>query len=246
VLQSNPDSKLRNAFVTIRLPDLSQQILQNVAGEGNGRGSAESLRGLWSSVLSANLISFAFDRQCLSKVYTMTLHDSPPTAGNDYYSHYSSFSDPPSCLLPPHFNGREEELDCIARTFATVHGSTPTRFCLFAMAGMGKTQVALKYATMSYGRGPGTIFPNLLDVRRHHRKAEPGAHEGAHTALVGHSDRDHPDQTARLKLRHDVSWRSPMRMIPTIGFSSWTMLTERLSAFSKNICPARMCMGTYS
>ena len=123
MLQSNPDSKLRNAFVTIRLPDLSKQILQNVAGEGNGRGSAgigESLRGLWSSVLSANLISFAFDRQCLSKVYTMTLHDSPPTAGNDYYSHYSSFNDAPSCLLSPHFNGREE-LDCIARIFATVH-----------------------------------------------------------------------------------------------------------------------------
>jgi hypothetical protein len=74
-------------------------------------------------------------------------------AGRDIHSHYYdsemgptsllptslSFNDAPIDLLSSHFTGREEELDRIETVLGVVRGSTPTRFTVYGMPGIGKT-----------------------------------------------------------------------------------------------------------
>ena len=103
-----------------------------------------------------------------------------------------SFNDAPLDFLSPHFKGREEELASIKKVFATVHGCTPTRFCLHAMHGMGKTQLALKYAadnTKKYSRIFWISGATIEKVNQGLAKV---------LTLVRHPDRDHPDHTTRL------------------------------------------------
>jgi NB-ARC domain len=61
-----------------------------------------------------------------------------------------SFTEAPIDLLSVHFTGREEELADIARKLKVVHGNVPTRCAIFGMHGIGKTQLALRFASDSF------------------------------------------------------------------------------------------------
>jgi hypothetical protein len=105
-----------------------------------------------------------------------------------------SFNEAPTGLLSSHFTGRQGELDFLGNAFETAHGNSPLRCCVHGMHGLGKSQLVLRYAEISYNQhryclifwiSGATIeklnqgFANILN-------------------LVGHPDRDHPNQSTRL------------------------------------------------
>jgi hypothetical protein len=60
------------------------------------------------------------------------------------------FTEAPIDLLSIYFTGREKELDDMAKTLDFVHGDIPTRLVVYGMHGIGKTQLALRFASKSF------------------------------------------------------------------------------------------------
>jgi tetratricopeptide (TPR) repeat protein len=107
-----------------------------------------------------------------------------------------SFNDAPLDLLSSYFTGREDELDQIEKEFNMNHGNVPTRCAIHSMPGMGKTQLALQYAMRSYLR---QVYPIIFWISGATvEKLNKGLTKVL--TLVGHPDRDHPEQTTRLTL----------------------------------------------
>jgi hypothetical protein len=78
-----------------------------------------------------------------------------------------SFNDAPIDLLPPHFTGRVDELANIGKGFGTSHGSASTRCVVHEMPGVGKTQLALQFAQLSYNRQQYSLVFWISGVGRH-------------------------------------------------------------------------------
>ncbi|KAL8816312.1 MAG: hypothetical protein Q9191_008353, partial [Dirinaria sp. TL-2023a] len=57
----------------------------------------------------------------------------------------------PDSILSSHFTGRGNELQQIDRAFGASSGDLPARCVIFGMPGVGKTQLALRYATLASG-----------------------------------------------------------------------------------------------
>ncbi|KAL8907713.1 MAG: hypothetical protein Q9171_005754 [Xanthocarpia ochracea] len=55
----------------------------------------------------------------------------------------------PDFILSPHFTGRGDELQQIDRVFSASSGDLPGRCVIHGMPGVGKTQLALRYATLA-------------------------------------------------------------------------------------------------
>ena len=55
-------------------------------------------------------------------------------------------------LLSPHSTSRGEELDGIQKGLGMSHGSAPTHYAVHGMPGVGKTQLALQFAQLSYSQ----------------------------------------------------------------------------------------------
>jgi NB-ARC domain len=60
------------------------------------------------------------------------------------------FNDTPVDLLSVYFTGREKELDEIKKILDVVHEDIPTRCVVYGMHGIGKTQLALRFAKRSF------------------------------------------------------------------------------------------------
>jgi hypothetical protein len=60
------------------------------------------------------------------------------------------FNDTPVDLLSVYFTGRERELDEIKKILDVVHEDIPTRCVVYGMHGIGKTQLALRFAKRSF------------------------------------------------------------------------------------------------
>lgn len=56
----------------------------------------------------------------------------------------------PDFILTPYFTGRDDELQQIDRAFSTSSGDFPARCIIYGMPGLGKTQLALKFATLAF------------------------------------------------------------------------------------------------
>jgi hypothetical protein len=129
-------------------------------------------------------------------------------AGRDLYNHYYtfvqgsssqlapplSFNDAPIHLLSSHFTGREQELDYIGKVFSTVDCSSLLRCVVHGMQGLGKTQLALRYAESSYNRQQYSHIFWISGATV--EKLNQGLTKVL--TLVGHADRDHPEQSIRL------------------------------------------------
>ncbi|KAI9831904.1 MAG: hypothetical protein M1819_004626 [Sarea resinae] len=61
-----------------------------------------------------------------------------------------NLNDAPVDMLSEYFIGRENELDSLATTFKSNQADSPKCCAIFGMPGLGKTQLALKYAKTSY------------------------------------------------------------------------------------------------
>ncbi|KAL8666768.1 MAG: hypothetical protein Q9202_001306 [Teloschistes flavicans] len=64
----------------------------------------------------------------------------------------TSICELPSYILSSHFTGRDNELQQIDRVFGTSSGDLPARCVVHGMHGVGKTQLALRYATLAFER----------------------------------------------------------------------------------------------
>jgi hypothetical protein len=106
------------------------------------------------------------------------------------------FTEAPVDLLSVYFTGRENELADIARTLEIVHGDVPTRCAIFGMHGIGKTQLALRFASESFDqhRYSHVFWMSGTTVE----KLNQGFTDVL--TLVAHPDRSNlGDQRARLK-----------------------------------------------
>jgi hypothetical protein len=105
-----------------------------------------------------------------------------------------SFNDAPLDLLSVYFMGRDKELARIRKVLETHHGDTPTRCIIHGMHGLGKSQLALQFAKLSFEqhRYPLVFWMSATTVE----KLNQGYIHPLN--LVGHPDQMHPEQNARL------------------------------------------------
>jgi hypothetical protein len=81
--------------------------------------------------------------------YTTVQVESPSRSSSDS-STSLSFIDAPLDLLSIHFMGREQDLIHIREVLETNHGDIPTRCIIQGMHGLGKSQLALRFAKLSF------------------------------------------------------------------------------------------------
>jgi hypothetical protein len=108
----------------------------------------------------------------------------------------SPFIEAPLDLLSIYFTGRDKELDEIAKTLDIIHGDVPTRCVIYGMHGIGKTQLALRFANDSFDqeRYSHVFWMSATTVE----KLSQGFTDLL--TLVAHPDRYNLlDQSARLK-----------------------------------------------
>jgi len=107
-----------------------------------------------------------------------------------------SFNDAPLDLLSVHFTGREQELSDIGNILDSdvAHDDTPTRCVIFGMYGLGKSQLLLQFAKSAFNRGRYSLVFWISATTI--EKLNQGFVNILH--LVGHSDRFHQEQSARL------------------------------------------------
>jgi hypothetical protein len=108
----------------------------------------------------------------------------------------SPFIEAPLDLLSIYFTGRDKELDEIARTLDILHGDVPARCVVYGMHGIGKTQLALRFANDSFDqeRYSHVFWMSATTVE----KLSQGFADLL--TLVAHPDRSNLlDQSARLK-----------------------------------------------
>ena len=98
------------------------------------------------------------------------------------YPHYGPFSEPtpqrlltfndaPIDFLSTHFTGREQELEHMQQVFDVTHGNIPTRCSIRRMHGLGKTQLTLQFANLSFdpGRYSHIFWSSATTVEKLHQ-----------------------------------------------------------------------------
>ncbi|KZP20056.1 hypothetical protein FIBSPDRAFT_827403 [Athelia psychrophila] len=104
------------------------------------------------------------------------------------------FNDAPVDRISPCFVGRDEELHLFANALGLCDGDTPSRYAVWGMPGLGKSQLVLKYANTSFRAGHHThiIWISATTMEK--------VNQGLAGALdlLQHPDRHHPDQAARI------------------------------------------------
>ena len=131
-----------------------------------------------------------------------------------------SLNDAPIDHLSSHFTGRKEELDHIGKVFGMGHAITPTRYAIFGLPGMGKTQLALQYAKLSYHQRKYSVIFWISGATV--EKLNQGLAKVL--TLVDHPDRDHPDQSVRL-----ISARRWLEEANANGVSEWLLVLDNVS-----------------
>ncbi|KZP28362.1 hypothetical protein FIBSPDRAFT_817223 [Athelia psychrophila] len=127
------------------------------------------------------------------------------------------FNDAPVDRISPCFVGRDEELQLFANVLGLCDGDTPSRYAVWGMPGLGKSQLALKYANTSFraGRHTHIIWISATTVE----KANQGL--AGVLNLLQHPDRDHPDQAARI-----TAARLCLEHSEQYGFLKWLIIFD--------------------
>jgi len=151
---------------------------------------------------------------------------------------FCQFNDAPTYLLSSHFTGREEELYLIEQIFSVVHDGEPTRCVMYGMFGLGKTQLALKYATMSYllKRYSFVFWISGATVE----KLNQGLAKVLN--LIDHPDRYHAEQSTKL-----TSARRWLEECSATHPTKWLLVfdnvTQEALTFIKEYLPRTNSMG---
>jgi hypothetical protein len=104
-----------------------------------------------------------------------------------------AFNAAPIDLLSIHFGSRDAELSRLHIIFSSQFGYNIQRCAIYGIPGVGKTQLALRYAKSTWGSRYNFIFWVSASTIE---KLTQGFADLLN--LVGHVDRNHPEQPARL------------------------------------------------
>ncbi|KZP05102.1 TPR-like protein [Athelia psychrophila] len=119
-----------------------------------------------------------------------TYHGVPPNPTHSV----ASFNDAPVDRISPCFMGREEDMHAITSAVRSCDGGAPSRYAVWGMPGLGKSQLALSYANVSFKAGHHThvIWIPAMTLEK--------VNQGLVKVLdlTQHVDRNNPDQGARL------------------------------------------------
>jgi hypothetical protein len=128
-----------------------------------------------------------------------------------------TFNDAPLGLLSAYFTGREEELANIQRIFDVVHNDMPARCVVHGMHGLGKTQLALQFANLSFIQQRYSIIFWISATTV--EKLNQGFAKILH--LVDHPHQFHPDHDARLT--------AARRWLEESGLVSWVLVVDNVN-----------------
>ncbi|KZP26519.1 TPR-like protein [Athelia psychrophila] len=104
------------------------------------------------------------------------------------------FNDAPIDRISSCFTGRELELEFITTSFHTFQSDKPTRFVIYGMPGLGKSQLALQHANLAFTAG---VYSHIFCVSASTvEKLSQGL--ARILGLINHPDRNHPDQAAQI------------------------------------------------
>ncbi|KZP20032.1 hypothetical protein FIBSPDRAFT_710854, partial [Athelia psychrophila] len=153
----------------------------------------------------------------------------------------ASFNDAPVDRISPCFVDRDGELQLIANTLGFCDGDTPSRYAVWGMLGLGKSQLALKYANTSFrtGRHTHIIWVSATTME----KVNQGL--AGVLDLLQHPGKHHPDQAARITAARLCLERSEQ-----YGFLKWLIIlddvTGRLwqAAFLRESLPRQNSHGS--
>ena len=130
-----------------------------------------------------------------------------------------SIQDAPSELLSAHFTGRLDELSRLRGIFDGIDGSTPRRCAVYGVPGVGKTQLALRYAISGYERQRYQhVF--WISARTNERIRQGLANL---LNLVSHVDRSHPEDSARM-----IAARRWLEECRTLGRERWLLVIDNV------------------
>ena len=151
---------------------------------------------------------------------------------------FRQFNDAPTYLLSSHFTGRENELNWIERIFGVVHDGEPTRCVMYGMFGLGKTQLALKYATMSYQLKRYSLVFWISGATV--EKLNQGLAKVLN--LIDHPDRYHVEQSTKLTSAR--RWLEECSaMYPTKWLLVFDNVTQEALTFLQEHLPRTNSMG---
>ncbi|KZP22336.1 TPR-like protein [Athelia psychrophila] len=104
------------------------------------------------------------------------------------------FNDAPIDRISSCFTGRESELGFITHSISSFQSDKPTRFVIYGMPGLGKSQLALQHANLAFtARTYSHIF--WLPASTAEKLIQGLARI---LVLVNHTDRSHPDQAVQI------------------------------------------------
>ncbi|KZP22100.1 TPR-like protein [Athelia psychrophila] len=104
------------------------------------------------------------------------------------------FNDAPIDRISSCFTGRESELDFITTSFNTFQSDKPTRFVIYGMPGLGKSQLALQHANLAFTAG---VYSHVFFVSAS-TVEKLGQGLARILGLLNHAERNHPDQAVQI------------------------------------------------
>ncbi|KZP26557.1 TPR-like protein [Athelia psychrophila] len=118
----------------------------------------------------------------------------PPNPASQPPPSLPPFNDAPIDRISSCFTGREPELDFITTSFNTFQSDKPTRFVIYGMPGLGKSQLALQHANLGF---TAKVYSHVFCVSATTvEKLSQGL--ARILGLLNHADRNHPDQAAQI------------------------------------------------
>ncbi|KZP07344.1 hypothetical protein FIBSPDRAFT_939557, partial [Athelia psychrophila] len=121
-------------------------------------------------------------------------HGVPPIAPVNTMHSLAPFNDAPVDRIPPCFMGRDGDMQVIQSALEPCDGDAPSRYAVWGMPGLGKSQLALSYANASFkaGRHTHVIWIPATTLEK--------VNQGLAKVLdlTEHADRGNPDHGARL------------------------------------------------
>ncbi|KZP22297.1 hypothetical protein FIBSPDRAFT_824649 [Athelia psychrophila] len=164
---------------------------------------------------------------------------SPITSLHDPANQLPPFNDAPIDRISSCFTGREPELDFITTSFNTFQSDKPTRFVIYGMPGLGKSQLALQHANLGF---TAKVYSHVFCVSATTvEKLSQGL--ARILGLLNHADRNHPDQAVQI-----AAVRLWLEQSDRHGCRRWLLIFDNVTAesakFLRDHLPRQNASGT--
>ncbi|KZP22289.1 TPR-like protein, partial [Athelia psychrophila] len=132
-------------------------------------------------------------------------------------------NDAPIDRISSCFTGRESELDFITTSVNAFQSDKPTRFVIYGMPGLGKSQLALQHANLAF---TSSAYSHIFWVSA---STTVTLSQGLTRilVLVNHADRSHPDQAVQL-----AAVRLWLEQSDHYGCSRWLLILDNVTVES--------------